>query len=101
MYKLKLKACENFQTIETEIEVKNISEAALIMVEMRKAILVATQDISDKQPKKEQPAVAPVKVEPKASPNQINFLLKLGVPEDEARKMTKREASDKLASLGY
>lgn len=99
---LKGKVVYDFQSVEFEEDVKTGVEYATFFQRFEE-ILKSLKEIADKTP---QPSKTPqktanntVKKEPKASPNQIRWLINLGVDEEEARQMTTSEASALIKEL--
>lgn len=100
---LKIRATENYQVIETEVEVKKISEAAKILKELRNAILVATNDVEakkkptvDEKIAQEKQKTAPIAY---ISQNQKQYLIRLGMREEDIKDFTREEASQMISNL--
>ena len=93
---VKCKPVYNFQSVEFEMEVKN-PEDIEIMFDMYEDMIKGLKSVAPEQPA--QPKAAPVKQEPKATPKQINCLIKLGIDEETAKRMTMSEANKKINEL--
>lgn len=96
---LKGKVVYDFQSVEFEEDVKDLE----LFFGHFEAILKGLSQVANKYP---QPTKTPqksdktaVKKESKASPNQIRWLINLGVDEEEARQMTTSEASALIKEL--
>ena len=96
---LKGKVVYDFQSVEFEEDVKDLD----LFFERFETILKDLSVVANKYP---QPSKTPQKTannnakkEPKASPNQIRWLINLGVDEEEARQMTTSEASALIKEL--
>lgn len=92
--KYKVIVCENFQTIETVVEVENSSALVPLMKDLRSKIREATLDVEEKKSaQKKEPATNSQPKQRMATKNQKEYLIRLGVvvPEDltfdEARRM--------------
>ena len=81
---VKCKPVYNFQSVEFETEV-NSPQDEKAMFELYRRILEGLKEVSIEQPPLAKPV--PVKQEIKASPKQVNLLIKLGVDEQEAKNM--------------
>lgn len=98
---IKCKPVYSFQSVEFEYEIhdgnpKDIEAMFLIY----KLMLDGLQKIAVDQPALAKPVAKPQKPkEEGASEGQIKWLISLGVPEDEARSMTKKEAADTIREL--
>ena len=99
---LKAKVVYDFQSIEFEDTVTNNEEVRKFF-ERFESILKDLSEVASKYP---QPSKTPqksekkaVKKEPMASPNQIRFLIGLGVDKEEAQELTSAEASDLIKEL--
>ena len=99
---LKGKVVYDFQSVEFEEEVNIVEDEKIFFIRFE-SILKSLSEIANKYP---QPSKTPqktannsVKKEPKASPNQIRWLINLGVDEEEARQMTTSEASALIKEL--
>lgn len=96
---LKGKVVYDFQSVEFEEDVKDLE----LFFGRFESILKGLSQVANKypQPSKngQKQAVNNVKKEPKASPNQIRWLINLGVDEEEARQMTTSEASALIKEL--
>jgi hypothetical protein len=100
--KFHVHATENYQAIDCDVEVEDISELGNIIWQLREAIKVGTPDIEELKAKKIEEAPKPKKEEKpfiKASPAQINYLKNLGV-ECDWSKLSREAASQKLRELG-
>lgn len=92
---MKFKPVYNFQSVEFEMEV-NKPEDLGEGFKWYNAILNGLQAIAPEQPSnnaKAQPK------EPLATEKQVATLVKLGVPEDEAKKMTVKQAVINIKKL--
>lgn len=96
---LKGKVVYDFQSVEFEEDVKDLE----LFFGRFEAILKGLSEVANKYP---QPTKTPqksdknsVKKEPKASPNQIRWLINLGVDEEEAKSLTTTEASSLIKEL--
>lgn len=99
---LKGKVVYDFQSVEFEEEVNIVEDEKIFFIRFE-SILKSLSEIANKYP---QPTKTPQKTannsakkEPKASPNQIRWLINLGVDEEEARQMTTSEASALIKEL--
>lgn len=99
---LKAKVVYDFQSVEYEEDVVQVGDLELFFQRFE-SILKGLSQVASKYP---QPSKTPqktdktvVKKEPKASPNQIRWLINLGVDEEEARQMTTSEASALIKEL--
>lgn len=99
---LKGKVVYDFQSVEFEEEVNIVEDEKIFFIRFE-SILKSLSEIANKYP---QPSKTPQKTannsakkEPKASPNQIRWLINLGVDEEEARQMTTSEASALIKEL--
>lgn len=99
---LKAKVVYDFQSIEFEETVTNNEEANKFF-ERFETILKGLSEVASKypQPSKtpQKTEKKPVKKEPKATPNQIRWLINLGVDEEEAKELTQAEASNLIQEL--
>ena len=99
---LKGKVVYDFQSIEFEGNVETIGDVEEYFQRFE-TILKRLSEVASKYP---QPGKTPqksekkaVKKEPMASPNQIRFLIGLGVDKEEAQELTSAEASDLIKEL--
>lgn len=99
---LKGKVVYDFQSVEFEWTT-NSTEEYKQFIKTFEEILKDLSVVANKYP---QPSKTPQKTannnakkEPKASPNQIRWLINLGVDEEEARQMTTSEASALIKEL--
>ena len=92
---MKFKPVYNFQSVEFEMEVNGPADLSNAF-KWYKQILIELQKVAPEQP-------APVKqVAPKeamATDKQISTLVKLGIDEEEAKKMTTKQAYNKIKEL--
>ena len=99
---VKCKVVYDFQSIEYDYTITN-EEDRIQCQKIFLALLSNLKEVADKIPnpsgKGQKMANNNVKKEPKASPNQIRWLISLGVEEEEARKLTTTEASDLIKEL--
>ena len=93
---VKCKPVYNFQSVEFEMEVNSPVEEKF-MFEFYRRILEGLKEISIEQPPLAK--AVPVKQEIKASPKQVNLLVKLGVDEQEAKNMSATVANKKINEL--
>lgn len=98
---MKFKPVYNFQSVEYEmlIDLEN-DESLNEAFDLFDKVLTGLQAIAPEVQKVQ--TVAPKSATPKedmATPSQINFLVGLGVPEEEARNYTKKKASMKIKEL--
>lgn len=98
---MKFKPVYNFQSVEYEmlIDLEN-DESLNEAFDLFDKVLTGLQAIAPEVQKVQQ--VAPKSATPKedmATPGQINFLVGLGVPEEEAKNYTKKKASMKIKEL--
>lgn len=98
---LKAKVVYDFQSIEFEWDTDNEDYG-----DFKRRFETILRDLSEIANKYPQPSKTPqksdknnAKKEPKASPNQIRWLINLGVDEEEARSMTTTEASSLIKEL--
>lgn len=95
---LKCKPTYNFQSVEFEFELNNEEGHQMNnMLMMYQDILEGLMAIAPEQPNNKIKTITEndlPKREPKepASDGQINYLVRLGVPKEEAKKMSKQEA---------
>ena len=101
---IKCKPVYNFQSVEFEFEIPDdIKDIKVIdkfydsMFKMYEECLHRLKEIAIEQPALAKPI--PVKQEPKATPNQIKWLVSLGIEQNEAERMTKAEAGKKINEL--
>lgn len=90
---MKFKPVYNFQSVEFEMEINgtDLEEAK----NLYKAVLDMLQEVAPDQP-------GPVKPQPKeamASDKQVATLVKLGIEEKEAKRMTSKQAYLKIKEL--
>ena len=98
---MKFKPVYNFQSVEYEmlIDLEN-NESLNEAFDLFDKVLTGLQAIAPEVQKVQQ--VASKSATPKedmATPSQINFLVGLGVPEEEAKSYTKKRASMKIKEL--
>ena len=98
---IKCKPVYNFQSLEFEyiIDLDN-EESFNEMFDFFDKMLTGLQAIAPEQQKVQ--GVAPKSVKPKepmSTENQQNYLLGLGVPIEESKRMTKKEASNMIKEL--
>lgn len=93
--KVRINACENYQTLSVEVEVEEFTEIAPILRALREQIKDATSDI---RPSKKAPAtkkyVRPI------TDGQIKYLQRLGYDEDDLYDLSFDEASQLISELG-
>lgn len=98
---IKCKPVWNFQSLEYEMDVDLENEESINQVfDIYDKMLTGLQAIAPEQTKVQQ--VAPKSATPKepmSTENQQNYLLGLGVPIKESKKMTKKEASNMIKEL--
>lgn len=96
---MKCKVVYNFQSIEFDYEISEDEEKYYDdmdnMMDIYEDLIERLKDIAPEQPKVQQ--VAPK--EAMASDKQIACLVKLGVDEKEAKKMTAKQAFSKIKTL--
>lgn len=99
---LKGKVVYDFQSVEYEEDVSKVGDLELFFQRFE-SILKGLSEVASKYP---QPGKNPQKTEKKAvkkeamaSPNQIRFLIGLGVDKEEAQELTAAEASDLIKEL--
>lgn len=99
---LKGKVVYDFQSVEFEWTANSVEEYKQFIKTFEEIL----KDLSVVASKYPQPSKTPQKMpnnsakkEPKASPNQIRWLINLGVDEEEARQMTTSEASALIKEL--
>lgn len=94
--KMKFKPVYNFQSVEFEMEIENL-ENLKEGLKWYNAILEGLKEIAPEQPSnnaKLQPK------EPMATDRQVSSLVKFGgMTENEARKLTSKQASQKIKEL--
>ena len=98
---IKCKPVYNFQSLEFEVEIdpKNLQEVNGLFT-IYNTMLQGLQRIAPEQPAQAKPvAKAQKPKEEMASEGQINWLIGLGVPEEEARSMTKKKAAETIREL--
>lgn len=96
---VKCKPVYNFQSVEFEMEVKN-PEDIEIMFDMYEDMIKGLKSVAPEQPA--QPKAAPAKPQAKeemATNGQINYLIGLGFDEEEAKKLTKKQADLKIKEM--
>ena len=98
---IKCKPVYNFQSVEYEYIVDLDNEEAFNdMFDFYDKMLTGLQAIAPEQQKVQ--AVAPKQQKPKepmSTENQQNYLLGLGVPLEDSKRMTKKEASNMIKEL--
>lgn len=98
---IKCKPVYNFQSVEFEMPVDLDNLETLDEVfDIFDKILTGLQAIAPEQQKVQQ--VAPKSAKPKepmSTENQQNYLLGLGVPIEDSKRMTKKEASNMIKEL--
>lgn len=98
---IKCKPVYNFQSLEYEYIVDLDNEESFNeMFDFFDKMLTGLQAIAPEQQKVQ--AVAPKQQKPKepmSTENQQNYLLGLGVPIEESKRMTKKEASNMIKEL--
>ena len=92
---MKFKPVYNFQSVEFEMEIENEQDLDKSK-RLYKAILEMLQEVAVDQPAQVK-QVTPK--EPMATDKQVATLIKLGVAESEARKMTCKQAVGKIKEL--
>ena len=98
---IKCKPVYNFQSVEFElpVDLDNL-ETLDELFDIFDKILTGLQAIAPEQQKVQ--VVAPKQQKPKepmSTENQQNYLLGLGVPIEESKRMTKKEASNMIKEL--
>ena len=98
---IKCKPVYNFQSVEFElpVDLDNL-ETLDELFDIFDKILTGLQAIAPEQQKVQ--GVAPKSAKPKepmSTENQQNYLLGLGVPIEESKRMTKKEASNMIKEL--
>ena len=98
---IKCKPVYNFQSVEFElpVDLDNL-ETLDELFDIFDKILTGLQAIAPEQQKVQ--AVAPKQQKPKepmSTENQQNYLLGLGVPIEDSKRMTKKEASNMIKEL--
>ena len=93
---VKCKPVYNFQSVEFEMEINN-KEDMKKMFETFGDMIEGLKSVAPEQPA--QPKATPVKQEPKATPKQVSCLIKLGIDEETAKRMTMSEANKKINEL--
>lgn len=96
---VKCKPVYNFQSVEFEMEVKTPDDIEL-MFDMYEDMIKGLKNVAPEQPA--QPKAVPVKPQAKdemVTKGQINFLIGLGVDEEEAKKLTKKQAALKIKEM--
>lgn len=94
----KCKVVYDFQSVEFEYEADG-ADGIEKMYGIYKAILNGLKDIADETPNPSKMPQKKANKEELASPNQINYLTSLGLPREEAEKLTKKQASVKIKEL--
>ena len=98
---VKCKPVWNFQSLEYEVEIdENDEESLNHLFSTYDNMLKRLQEISPEQQKVQ--GVAPKSAKPKepmSTENQQKYLLGLGVPLEDSKIMTKKEASNKIKEL--
>lgn len=98
---IKCKPCYNFQSLEFDYIADLDNEDSLNeMFDFFDKLLTGLQAIAPEQIKVQ--AIAPKQQKPKepmSTENQQNYLLGLGVPIEESKRMTKKEASNMIKEL--
>ena len=92
---MKFKPVYNFQSVEFEYEIESEEDLDKAMFWF-KTILEKMQDIAPDQPA---PTKAAAPKEPMATDKQIATLKKLGVAEQDAKKLTTKQAYTKIKEL--
>ena len=97
---MKFKPVYNFQSVEYEmlIDLEN-DERLNEAFDLFDKVLTGLQAIAPEVQKVQQVAPKSAPKEDMATPGQINFLVGLGVPEEEAKSYTKKRASMKIKEL--
>lgn len=91
---MKFKPVYNFQSVEFEKEINDERDLDFVK-ETYKKVLEMLQEVAPDQP-------GPVKPQPKeamASDKQVATLIKLGIEEKEAKRMTSKQAYLKIKEL--
>ena len=86
------KAVYDFQSIEFQWTICD-EEDRKEMFEIFKNIVNSLKEISDGAPNPPRNGKKEPKKEEKATPGQISYLIGLGFPEEDAKKLTKKQAS--------
>lgn len=92
---LKFKPVYNFQSVEFEMEIKTPEDLKKAF-EWYKKILEGLQEVAVDQPAQVKQATPK---EPMATDKQVATLIKLGIAESEAKKMTCKQAVGKIKEL--
>ena len=99
---LKGKPVYDFQNVEFTMNVESKEDLNEFFSKFE-TILARLKELGDKYPQPSKNGQKKdgnnVKKEPKASPNQIRWLVNLGVEKEEAKQMTTSEASDLIKEL--
>ena len=94
----KCKVVYDFQSIEFDYEVNNEVDKNN-MFGLYKDLLEGLKQLGDEIPNPNKNAKKQPIKEDMASPGQIKYLSGLGFPEEEAKKLTKKEACQKIKEL--
>lgn len=100
---IKCKPCYNFQSLEFDYIADLDNENSLNeMFDFFDKLLTGLQAIAPEQQKVQQVAYKSATQKPKepmSTENQQNYLLGLGVPIEDSKRMTKKEASNMIKEL--
>lgn len=97
---IKCKPVYNFQSVEYEYIVDLDNEECFNeMFDFYDKMLTGLQAIAPEQQKVQGTAPKSVSKEPMSTINQQNYLEGLGIPKEESRRMTKKQASDMIKEL--
>jgi len=94
----KCKVVYDFQSVEFEYEVDG-ADGMEKMYGIYKAILNGLKEIADETPNPSKMPQKKANKEEMASVGQVNYLISLGLPKEEAEKLTKKQASVKIKEL--
>ena len=95
---MKCKVVYDFQSIEFDYEVNN-EEDEKRMFATYKALLEGLKQLGDEIPNPNKNAKKQPVKEEMATAGQIKFLVNMGFSEEEAKRMTKKQAWEKIKEL--
>ena len=95
---MKCKVVYDFQSLEFDYEVKN-EEDKINMFALYKSLLEGLKQLGDEIPNPNKNAKKQPVKEDMATAGQVKFLVNMGFSEEEAKRMTKKQAWEKIKEL--
>lgn len=95
---MKCKVVYDFQSLEFDYEVKN-EEDKINMFALYKSLLEGLKQLGDEIPNPNKNAKKQPVKEEMATAGQVKFLVNMGFSEEEAKRMTKKQAWEKIKEL--